>query len=158
MDKKDKTKIVTKAVKDLLEKMGVAAEVAVTKEQTEDQEEGFDVDITGDDLGALIGYHGETLSSLQLFLNVSIGRKLGQWQRILVDIGGYREERGEKLKQVARRAADRARFLQNPVTLNPMPSFERRLVHMALSKDDAVKTESTGEGWERRVVVKPSQH
>jgi spoIIIJ-associated protein len=104
----------------------------------------------------IIGYHGEGLSGLQLFLNLAAHKKLGEWRRILVDIGGYRREREQKLYELAQRTADRVRFLQTPVTLNPMPAFERRLVHLALTGDDTIETESVGEGWERRVVVKPS--
>lgn len=151
MAQEDKIKIVGEATEELLGKLGLSAEVAVT----EGEEEGFQVDINGEDLGALIGYHGETLSSLQLFLNLLTHRKIGEWRRVLVDIGGYRKEREQKLFDLARRTADRVRFLQTPVTLTPMPSFERRLVHMALGEEEGVKTESEGEGWERRVVVKP---
>lgn len=153
MGEEDKIKIITDAVKELLGKLGLAAEVAVS----EGEEESFRVDINGEDLGALIGYHGETLSSLQLFLNLLTHRKIGEWRRVLVDIGGYRRERERKLFDLARRTADRVRFLQTPVTLTPMPAFERRLVHVALGEDNDIETESTGEGWERRVVVKPSQ-
>ena len=130
----------------------MAANVAVA----EGEEESFQIDINGEDLGALIGYHGETLSSLQLFLNLLVHRKIGEWRRVLVDIGGYRKEREQKLFDLARRTADKVRFLQTPVTLTPMPSFERRLVHMALGEEEGVETESKGEGWERRVVVKPT--
>ena len=151
MGEEDKIKIVTEAVKELLGKLGLSADIAVA----EGEEKSFQVDINGEDLGALIGYHGETLSSLQLFLNLLVHRKIGEWRRVLVDIGGYRKEREQKLFDLAQRTADRVRFLQTPVTLTPMPSFERRLVHMALGEEEGVETESEGEGWERRVVVKP---
>ena len=152
MAEEDKIKIITETVKELLGKLGLVAEVAVA----EGEEESFQVDINGEDLGALIGYHGETLSSLQLFLNRLVHRKIGEWRRVLVDIGGYRKEREQKLFDLAQRTADKVRFLQAPVTLTPMPAFERRLVHMALGEEEGIETESMGEGWERRVVVKPS--
>jgi spoIIIJ-associated protein len=148
---KSKIEIVKDVAEKILEKVGMGAEVSV--EETEDNEVA--VDINGEDLGALIGYHGETLSSLQLFLNLALYRQTGEWRRVLVDIGGYRQEREQTLRELAQRTADRVRFLQTAATLNPMPSFERRLVHLALSEDETVETESTGEGWERRVVVKP---
>ncbi len=151
MGEQDKIKIVTDAVNELLGKLGLAADVAVA----EGEEESFQIDINGENLGALIGYHGETLSSLQLFLNLLTHHKIGEWRRVLVDIGGYRKEREQKLFDLARRTADKVRFLQTPVTLTPMPSFERRLVHMALGEEEGVETVSEGEGWERRVVVKP---
>ena len=151
MAEEDKIKIITEAVKELLGKLGLGADVSVS----EGEEESFEVDINGEELGALIGYHGETLSSLQLFLNLLVHRKIGEWRRVLVDIGGYRKEREQKLFDLAQRTADKVRFLQTPVTLTPMPAFERRLVHMALGEDEGVETESTGEKWERRVTVKP---
>ena len=151
MVEEDKIKVVKGAAEELLAKLGLAADVSVS----EGEEKSFQIDINGEELGALIGYHGETLSSLQLFLNLLVHRKIGEWRRVLVDIGGYRKERERKLFDLARRTADRVRFLQTPVTLTPMPAFERRLVHMALGEEEGVETESTGEGWERRVVVKP---
>lgn len=152
MDKTDTVGIVTEAAEGLLARVGVAAEVKVA----EADEGGFKVDIRGKDLGALIGYHGETLSSLQLFLNLLLYQRTHEWSRVLVDIEGYRQEREQKLFDLASRTADRVRFLQTPVTLPPMPAFERRLIHLALSHEKGVGTESTGEGWERRVIVKPS--
>ncbi len=151
MVEEDKVEIVTSATRELLGKLGLAADVEVA----EGEEESFQIDINGEELGALIGYHGETLSSLQLFLNLLTHRKIGEWRRVLVDIGGYRKEREQSIFDFARRTADRVRFLQSPVTLNPMPAFERRLVHLALGEEEGVETESIGEGWERRVVVKP---
>jgi spoIIIJ-associated protein len=148
---KSKIEIVKNVTEKVLEKVEMGAEISVG----ESEDEEIEVDISGEDLGALIGYHGETLSSLQLFLNLALYRQTGEWRRVLVDIGGYRREREQTLRELAQRTADRARFLQEAVPLNPMPSFERRIVHLALSEDETVETESTGEGWERRVVVKP---
>ena len=149
---KNKIEIVKGAAEELLGKLGLTAKIVVS----EGEEEGFLIDINGEELGALIGYHGETLSSLQLFLNLLTHRKIGEWRRVLVDIGGYRKEREQKLFDLARRTADRVRFLQEPIPLTPMPAFERRLVHLALSEEEGVKTESEEEGWQRRVVVKPA--
>jgi len=151
MDEEDKTKIVEGLTGEVLQKIGVRAKISVLA----DEDKCFKIDISGDDLGALIGFHGEGLSGLQLFLNLAVHKKLGEWRRVLVDIGGYRAEREQKVYELAQRTADRVRFLQTPVTLNPMPAFERRLIHMALAEDKTVETESVGEGWERRVVVKP---
>ncbi len=89
MVKEDKIKVVKEVVEELLGKVGLTAEVSVS----EGEEESFVVDIAGEELGALIGYHGETLSSLQLFLNLLVHRKIGEWWRVLVDIGGERKER-----------------------------------------------------------------
>ena len=153
MDEEDKVKIVEELTNEVLQKIGVSAKISVLA----DEDKCFKIDISGDDLGALIGFHGEGLSGLQLFLNLAVHKKIGEWRRVLVDVGGYRREREQNIYELAQRTADRVRFLQTPVTLNPMPSFERRLVHLAFSGDDTIETESVGEGWERRVVIKPSQ-
>jgi len=153
MDEEDKTKIVEELTHEVLREIGVGAKISVLA----DEDKCFKIDISGDGLGALIGFHGEGLSGLQLFLNLAAHKKLGEWRRVLVDIGGYRAEREQKIYELAQRTADRVRFLQTPVTLNPMPAFERRLVHLALAEDKTVGTESMGEGWERRVVIRPSQ-
>jgi len=151
MGESEKLKKVRRLVVEVLEKLGVDAKVEVT--ETED---GLRVEVCGQDLGALIGYHGETLSSLQLFLNLLFYRRLGKWQRVLVDVGGYRADRERKLYELAHRMADRARFLQTPVELFPMSAADRRLIHLALANEEGITTESVGEGWERRVVVKPT--
>lgn len=148
----DNLKKIEKITKDLIEKLGVSAKISVS--QTE--EKSYRVDLDGEDLGVLIGYHGETLSALQLILGLMVYKNLGEWVRVLVNVGDYREMREQKLTELAHRAADKVRFLQAPITLPPMSSFERRLVHTALSeRNNEVVTESVGGGSERRVVVKP---
>lgn len=151
MDEPNHEPLIRKTAEELLGQLGVGAAVAVA----ENPEGGCRVDLSGQDLGILIGFHGETLSSLQLILNLMVHQRLGEWRRILVDVEGYRREREAKLTDLAKRSADRVRFLRSPVTLSPMPPFERRLVHLALQEDESVVTESVGERWERRVVVKP---
>lgn len=152
MAESSKIEVVEKTARELMGRLGVSAQVSVAA----DGEGNVQANLSGSDLGILIGYHGETLSSLQLILNLMLYRRLGEWQPVFLDIGGYKKERQGKIEGLAQRTADRVRFLQTPVTLPPMPAFERRLVHMILAEDISVKTESSGEGGERRVVVKPS--
>ena len=152
MGEEDKIKMIEELTQEVLQKLGVTAKISVFP----NEDKCFKIDISGDDLGALIGFHGEGLSALQLFLNLAVHKKIGEWQRVLVDVGGYRQEREQKIYELAQRTADRVRFLQTPVTLTPMPAFERRLVHIALAGDKTVETESVGEGGERRVVIKPA--
>jgi spoIIIJ-associated protein len=108
-----------------------------------------------DQAGLIIGKHGKTLSSIQRILGMYLYRKTGTWTRVLVDIGNYRESQEEKIKELAHNAADRARFFARPVEMAPMNPYKRRIVHTALGEDPDVETESTGEGKNRRVVVKP---
>lgn len=142
---------IKKTTEEVLEHLGVAAKVAVSL-----GEEAVDVDLLGEDLGILIGHHGETLASLRHILGLILYRQQGEWRPLNLDADGYRKEREQRLLEMAQRTADKVRFLQTDVALPPMPAFERRILHVALAEDDSVVTESIGEGWERRVVVKPA--
>ena len=113
------------------------------------------LDITGDDLGALIGRRGETLSSLQFLVNLIAGRRLRHWSRIVVDVEGYRGRREETLRGLAQRMADRVQAMHRPMALEAMPANERRIIHMALQSHPTVTTQSTGEGEQRKVVIMP---
>lgn len=108
-----------------------------------------------DDLPLLIGYHGQTLNSLQVVLGLLAFKKFKKFNHILVEAGAYRRDREEELKRRALEAADKARFLLKEVSFPAMPAFERRIIHLTLSEETGVKTESRGEGRERHVVVIP---
>jgi spoIIIJ-associated protein len=113
------------------------------------------LDVAAEEVGLLIGRHGETLASLQFLLNACLGQRLGRSARALVDVEHYRDRREQTLRGIALRAADLARRERRPVTLAPMPANERRIVHMTLQSSPYVATESTGDGPERRVVIVP---
>lgn len=146
---------IQKIASELLEKMSVAPDSLVVEE---DEEGNFKVVIDSEaDSGVLIGYHGENLNSLQRMLSLISYKSLGEWKRIIVDVSGYRDERQARLEELAENAAKRVRFLQDPVTLPPMSAFERRVIHLKVSEIPGVSTESTGEGRERRVVIRPGE-
>lgn len=149
----EKEKIVEKLVKELLDYLGIAANAIVSSEAPDT----LRVNLESADPGLVIGYHGETLRAFQTILGVILFRKLGTWTRIIVDVGTYREEREMKLRELAKRNAERARFLAKSVMLPPMPPEDRRLVHLAVSEIEGVFSESVGEGLQRRVVVKPKE-
>lgn len=111
------------------------------------------LDISGDDLGILIGRRGDTLASLQYLVNLMVGRKLKSKTAFGVDVEGYRRRREQSLKNLALRMAERVKNTGQTVTLEPMPPNERRIVHLALAKDSTVITESIGEGENRKVVI-----
>jgi spoIIIJ-associated protein len=108
-----------------------------------------------EDLPLLIGYHGQTLNALQVILGLLTFRKFGEFTPLLVEAGDYRKEREAELQRRALEAADKARFLLKEVSFPAMPPFERRIVHMTLTDESGVRTESRGEGRERHVVVIP---
>jgi len=138
----------------LLDHMGINAEVDC-RGGTGDEESPILLEVTGDDLGILIGRRGETLSSLQFLLNLMVGKQLNSWVRIVVDVEGYRARREESLRNLAARVADRARRSGQAIALEPMPANERRIVHLALQGNPYVTTESSGYGEERRVNIIP---
>jgi len=111
------------------------------------------LDISGEDLGILIGRRGQTLSSLQylVYLMVSHQRKARVY--LSIDVEGYRERRREALRNLALRMAERVKATGTPVTLEPMPAGERRIIHMALQDYSGVTTESIGEGESRKVTI-----
>lgn len=113
------------------------------------------LDVTGDDVGLIIGRHGETLASLQFLLNACLANRLPKGTRVIIDVEHYRDRREQSLRSIALRAADRAWRERRPVTLQPMPPNERRIIHLTLQSSPYVTTESTGEGPERRVVITP---
>jgi len=114
------------------------------------------LDVSGDDLGILIGRRGSTLASLQYILNLIVGKQVGHRVSYGVDVDGYRRRREEALVSLARRMADRVRGTGRSVTLEPMPPNERRIVHITLAEDPEVMTVSIGEGEARKVAITPS--
>jgi len=115
------------------------------------------LDISGDDLGILIGRRGDTLASLQYLVNLIVGRKLKAKAAFGVDVAGYRRRREESLKSLALHMAERVRTTKQLMTLEPMPPNERRIVHLTLAQDATVITESIGEGENRKVVIRPAR-
>jgi spoIIIJ-associated protein len=113
------------------------------------------VDILGDDLGLLIGRHGDTLASLQYLVNAIVGRRVNRWCKVIIDVEHYRMRREESLRALANRQASRVRQSHHEIVLDPMPAYERRVVHMALQNSPWVITNSVGEEPNRCVVIAP---
>ena len=154
--------VAKQVVLELLGAMGISGQVnlrnvASRADQPLDGDYPIVLDITGDDLGILIGRRGETLTALQLISNLIVGRRTKEWARIIVDVEGYRLRREETLRNLALRMADRVRFSHTPFTMEAMPPNERRIVHMTLQDHAYVTTESHGEGDERKVTIFPKR-
>jgi len=132
--------------------MGVVAETYIR----EDDEEGSMVfEIEGQDAGLLIGRRGETLQALQFLVRMITNRQLGRKAYVVIDIEDYRERRVQMLRRLARRMAGRVGSSGRADSLEPMTPAERRIVHMALADHPEVRTESEGEGNQRRIVIFP---
>jgi len=114
--------------------------------------------VDGDDLGVLIGRHGQMIDSLQYLANAIAHRRLGEERRrIVIDAAGYRARREATLESLARRSAEQASATGHRVELEPMSAVERRVVHEALKDDPEVATESEGAEPNRFVVVIPQR-
>ena len=107
--------------------------------------------------GILIGKHGKTLNALQYLAQVFIHRLARNKLSVVVNVGNYREKRQEIIQRLADRTAEKVKRTGQPVFLEPMPAFERKQIHAALSKDEHVKTHSEGEEPYRYLVVEPAK-
>jgi spoIIIJ-associated protein len=114
------------------------------------------LNVSGSDMGVLIGRRGEKLASLQHLVNLIVAKKEGEYNRIAVDVENYRGRREEQLRDVADRAAKRVIQTGKIIQLEPMPAVERRIVHMALVENPRVRTQSVGVEPMRRIVVLPA--
>lgn len=141
---------------EVLERLLSLMNVSASIEQKEPSEEGralIFLEITGDDLGILIGRRGQTLSSLQYLLYLMVSHQLKAHVPVTVDVAGYRERRQEALKNLAWRMAERVMATGQPVPLEPMPASERRIIHLAIQDYPGVITQSIGEGEDRKVTI-----
>lgn len=143
-------------LEELLELMDLEAEVTVRAPETPGDGLGLVkavLDVTGEDLGVLIGRRGGTMAALQYIVNLVVSRRYKGEAPFSVDVEGYRRRREQTLEDMAFRMADRVRESGRPVTLEAMPAYERRIVHLTLSKDPTVGTASVGEGDSRKVRI-----
>lgn len=145
-------KVADVAVEYLKEILALFGETNSSIDEYDGDEGELILDVNGGDLAVLIGRHGKTLDALQMVLSSLMSNRLKFHYPVSVDIEGYKSRRKNKIQQMARQAADRARR-QGRVTLAPMNAFERRLVHLALVNADDVTTHSEGEEPNRRVVI-----
>lgn len=144
-------KTVQAIAEELLQKLEIVGSVSVTTDETG----AFRVNIDTEETGLLIGHHGKTLESLQLILGIIVSKKLGRWVKAYVNVGDYREKREEALMHIAQRAAERALTLGRSVELTRLSPAERRIIHLTLSGDERIETESVGEGDDRVLLIKP---
>ncbi|MFN8497239.1 MAG: RNA-binding cell elongation regulator Jag/EloR [Anaerolineae bacterium] len=144
-------------VREMLQQMGAKAQITIQLSPPADEGEdvAYLVDVRGSNLQHLIGKRGEVLDSLQYLTRLIVQHKSGHWVSIIVDVDGYRERRAETLRATARQMADRVKRDGRSISLDPMPPYERRIVHLALRNDPDVMTVSVGEGDNRKVTIRP---
>ncbi len=115
------------------------------------------LEIHGDDLSTLIGPRGDTLNSMQYIARLMVGHQLRTRAGFVIDVEGYRQRREQALSRLADRMARKVAKSKRPMSLEPMPPHERRIIHMTLREDKYVYTESTGEGNRRKVRIIPKR-
>jgi spoIIIJ-associated protein len=137
----------------VLQRMGMDARI-----EMESLEDGsYRLEVFGDDMGVVIGKHGNTINALQYLVGLIAHKRVGERVRIVVDAEGYRGRREQTLRDMARSYADRVKETGQEAVLDALQSYERRIIHTALADDPDVSTYSEGEEPDRRVVISPRQ-
>jgi spoIIIJ-associated protein len=147
----EEVEITKKLMVGLLERIGVKAEVDVAFEEGD-----LHLEIKGDQEGILIGRHGRTLDSFQFLMNRMVNKRLETPVRIVLDINDYRKRKTENLKKMAIRVGEKVKGKGHPLTIGPFDAHDRRLIHIALKEDPAIRTESLGEGKLKKMTIIPT--
>jgi spoIIIJ-associated protein len=142
------------AVGRILDAAGV--NVTRTLRSAHDAEAGGPViDLSGEDSGLLIGRRGQTLQALQFLVTLIVRKQLGEDVRVVLDVENYRQRRETSLRDMATKVAARVVQTNRSITLEPMSPADRRIIHTSLSEHPDVRTESAGEGENRKVTIMP---
>jgi len=141
----------------LLAKMKVTAVLDASVSEPDDMtgQKVHVFDVTGEDLGILIGPRGETLNAIQYITRLMVANKIEKRASFVIDVEGYRKRREQALTRLAERMAKKVVSRNRSVSLEPMPPHERRIIHMSLRSSDDVYTQSSGEGPRRKVQILP---
>ncbi|HSX08830.1 MAG TPA: R3H domain-containing nucleic acid-binding protein [Candidatus Saccharimonadales bacterium] len=156
MDKIELTAKERKDIEQLIEKVFSALEIDGTF-TLEEQDDILDIMMETQDTGIVIGYHGEVLESLQLILSLAIAKKIGRFARVSIEVDDYKKNRTEYLHNLAMQVKEKALSENKEQVLSSLKSWERRIIHLYLQDDEQVTSESSGEGKERVLVIKPRE-
>lgn len=118
-----------------------------------EEEKSMDIELSGDEMGVLIGKRGQTLDSLQYLVSLVVNKEMEEYIRVKIDTENYRQRRKETLENLAKNIAYKVKKTRRPVSLEPMNPYERRIIHSALQGDKYISTHSEGDEPFRRVVV-----
>ena len=145
---------IKKQINAFLDNMFGAMNMTVNVDITfDDEENSVNIDLSGDNMGVLIGKRGQTLDSIQYLTSLVINKNSEKYVRIKLDTENYRKRRKETLESLAKNIAYKVKRSRRPVSLEPMNPYERRIIHSALQSDKFVSTRSEGEEPFRHVVV-----
>lgn len=135
-------------IKALIEKLPENIKYTINSDKS-----GLKVELTGEDIGYLIGYRGETLYAIQNILSSVAGRGIKNRVRVILDIEGYKNKREKTLEDLAKKVAYTVIKTKKPVKLEPMTAYERKIIHSVLQENNKVETNSVGEEPHRRIVI-----
>ncbi len=152
--KRDYIEDARKFVRDVLDSMGVLAEIRISEEN-----DTIKIDLTGPKMGIIIGYRGETLDSLQYLISLVVNKGHDiPYKKVILDTENYRAKREETLKRVALKSANKVKKSKKILKLEPMNPYERRIIHATLQNDEKISTRSEGDEPFRRVVIALNNH
>ena len=152
----NKEKLIKEVAGEVLEKMGFEATLTITTLVTEENDKkNIILEIESPDSKFIIGKQGATLISLQHILKMLVQSKSDEYINFSVDVNGYRQQQDNYIRETANNMASEATINGRAITMEPMNGYERRLVHLELEKNTKVKTESIGEGEDRKVIISP---
>lgn len=143
--------------KEMLEKMlqFISPEYAASVIETEEK---IILSIEGDENGLLIGKRGQHLDAFQYILNKAVSKIDNDHKMIMIDSGEYRKKREEHLKKLAEKIREKVKKTNKPVSLSNMNAHDRRIIHLVLQEDESLKTQSSGEGKNRKIVILPAKN
>lgn len=154
MEKEEIVSKLKETVEELIGKMGFEAEISAGISE-DGGRTAYVCDIRTDESNFLIGQHGMNLQSMQHIARVLFRRKFNENADFVIDINSYRKEKNETIAKMAKGLAEEAILGNHAIVMRPMSPYERRVVHLELSSDERISTESVGEGEDRRIVIKP---
>jgi len=151
-EKVDNIEMTAQFLTEVSTNMGVDVEVEI---EQEDNRVTFN--LSGEKIALLIGRRGKTLNALQYLTQLVLNKQTRQFYAVTVDAEGYRKRREETLIDLAEKMADKVTRVKRKVTLEPMPAYERKIIHTALQDESTVSTYSHGNEPHRHIVIKPNK-
>jgi len=145
-----------KVAQDFIREIGAAMGILIGVE-TNVSEKQLDITLSGDNMGILIGKRGQTLDALQYLVSLAVNKGTAPYFNVVVDSEDYRKRRKESLENLARNLARKVKTTKKAVTLEPMSTFERRIIHSALQNDRYITTHSEGSDPYRNIVIAPKR-
>ena len=139
-----------------IKEMGMAMGILIGVKTTVSEKQ-LDIVLTGDNMGILIGKRGQTLDAIQYLVSLAVNKGKAPYVNVVIDSENYRKRRREILESLAHNLAKKVKSTRKPVTLEPMNTFERRIIHSALQSDRSVSTYSEGADPFRNIVIAPKR-